>query len=154
MQSEVIKLASAKKLDDVLNAVAKCKGTVQLFDPSMVIGRKHLLGAYLNAQLSFKEHMNIAKSMAMETLLFASMKKQIKDAIPVIGAKSGKRFVVFADSEKSFKSITGMLINVKEFSPTAAESIKAAMHYSIKAKNAKELDVIVLQKMSIARISD
>lgn len=151
---EVIKLASAKNLEDVLKAASKCKGTVQLLEPSMVISRKHLLGAYLNARLSFKEHTNIAKSMAMEMLLFASMRKQIKDAIPVIGAKDPQNFVAFADNTKSFNHIATLLTDIREFKPATTESIKTAKNYSIDARNAKELDTLVLQKMAVARISD
>jgi KEOPS complex subunit Cgi121 len=62
---------------------------VQFFDASLIAGWEHLLFAALNALNAFKSRVNISSSLAMETLLYASAQRQIKEAVRLIGIKSG-----------------------------------------------------------------
>ena len=60
---------------------------VQFFDAGLVATWKHLYFAVLNALLAFKNEWNVSKSVAMETMLYASAQRQIQKAIDFIGVK-------------------------------------------------------------------
>jgi tRNA threonylcarbamoyladenosine modification (KEOPS) complex Cgi121 subunit len=60
---------------------------VQFFDASLVAGLEHLRFAALNALNAFKDKNNISSSLTMETLLYASARRQIKEAVKVMGIK-------------------------------------------------------------------
>ncbi len=60
---------------------------VQFFDASLVAGSEHLRFAALNALNAFKGNINISGSLAMETLLYASAQRQIKEAVKLMGIK-------------------------------------------------------------------
>lgn len=60
---------------------------VQFLDASLVAGWEHLYFAALNALNAFKSKCNISNSLAMETLLYASAQRQIKDAVNLMGIK-------------------------------------------------------------------
>jgi len=60
---------------------------VQFFDASLVAGSEHLHFAALNALNAFKSKTNISSNLAMETLLYASAQRQIKEAVKLIGIK-------------------------------------------------------------------
>ena len=61
--------------------------SVQFFDASLVAGSEHLRFAALNALNAFKGNINISSSLAMETLLYASAQRQIKEAVKLMGIK-------------------------------------------------------------------
>ena len=58
---------------------------VQFFDASLIAGAEHLRFAALNALNAFKSKVNISDSVAMETLLYASSQRQIKEALMHLG---------------------------------------------------------------------
>jgi len=60
---------------------------VQFFDASLIAGWEHLRFAALNALNAFKSERTISSSLAMETLLYASAQRQIKDAVRLLGIK-------------------------------------------------------------------
>jgi tRNA threonylcarbamoyladenosine modification (KEOPS) complex Cgi121 subunit len=60
---------------------------VQFFDAELVASWRHLYFAVLNALLAFKNGRNISKSVAMETMLYASAQRQIRKAIDFMGVK-------------------------------------------------------------------
>jgi len=60
---------------------------VQFFDASFIAGWEHLRFAALNALNAFKAKVNISSSLAMETLLYASAQRQIKEAVRLMGIK-------------------------------------------------------------------
>jgi len=60
---------------------------VQFFNASLVAGGEHLRFAALNALNAFKSKINISSNLAMETLLYASAQRQIKEAVKAIGIK-------------------------------------------------------------------
>ncbi len=123
---------------------------VQFFNPSAVINRVHLVGAYLNAVAAFKEKANIAKSLPIEMLLFVSMTDQIDKAIEIAGAKSKEDFLVFATSRKAFESVSGYVSELGK-SAFGPGKIEIAKRYGI--KNMEDLDLAVLNAMALSRIS-
>jgi KEOPS complex subunit Cgi121 len=62
---------------------------IQFFDAKLVATWQHLYFAVLNALLAFRNRRNISKSVAVETLLYASAQTQISKAIQLIGVKNG-----------------------------------------------------------------
>ena len=61
---------------------------IQFFDAKFVASWEHLYFAVLNALTAFKNKENISKSIAMETLLYASSQRQIRKAMELLGIKS------------------------------------------------------------------
>jgi tRNA threonylcarbamoyladenosine modification (KEOPS) complex Cgi121 subunit len=64
---------------------------LQFFEADLVATEAHLYFAVLNALHAFRVKVNISKSVAMETMLFASAQRQIARAIEHIGIKPGSR---------------------------------------------------------------
>ncbi len=60
---------------------------VQFFNAELVATWQHLYFAVLNALLAFQNERNISKSLAIETILYASAQRQIRKAINFIGVK-------------------------------------------------------------------
>jgi len=83
---------------------------VQFFDAELVATWQHLYFAVLNALLAFKSERNISKSVAMEVMLYASVQRQIRKAIQLVGVKCDSANVAVvvigesADSVKAFLS--------------------------------------------------
>jgi tRNA threonylcarbamoyladenosine modification (KEOPS) complex Cgi121 subunit len=59
----------------------------QFFDANLVATWQHLYFAVLNALTAFKNEHNISRSLAMETILYASAQGQISKATELIGIK-------------------------------------------------------------------
>lgn len=62
-------------------------GEVQLLDARLVCGRDHLVAAAEHAQRAMREGTNVAKSLAVEFVLYASGERQINDAIAKMGIR-------------------------------------------------------------------
>jgi tRNA threonylcarbamoyladenosine modification (KEOPS) complex Cgi121 subunit len=60
---------------------------LQFFDADLIATRDHLQFAVLNALQAFGNGTNISKSLAVETMLFASAQRQIQKAIDRCGIK-------------------------------------------------------------------
>ena len=55
--------------------------------PNLIATQEHLYFAVLNALQAFQNKTNISKSLAMETMLYASAQRQIQKAIQRCGIK-------------------------------------------------------------------
>lgn len=75
---EFFKVIRKEKLADV---------EIQFFDAKSVATWQHLYFAALNALTAFKNKENISKSLAMETMLYASAQHQIRKAMGLLGIK-------------------------------------------------------------------
>jgi tRNA threonylcarbamoyladenosine modification (KEOPS) complex Cgi121 subunit len=62
---------------------------VQVFDAEDIATWEHLYFAVLNALMSFRNKTSISRSLAMETMLYASAQRQIRRAIGSLGVKHG-----------------------------------------------------------------
>lgn len=60
---------------------------LQFFDADLIASPQHLYFAALDALEAFKSKTNISKSLAMETILYASAQRQILKAIECLGIK-------------------------------------------------------------------
>jgi tRNA threonylcarbamoyladenosine modification (KEOPS) complex Cgi121 subunit len=110
----VVVASSKLEVDALLDRIIGVD-CIQIFDERAIACREHLDFAYLNAVKIHERGESRSKSLAMEMLLCAAMTSQIGDAIKMVGAKSGRPFIVFADSEKAYSKISGCLIKPVEF---------------------------------------
>jgi tRNA threonylcarbamoyladenosine modification (KEOPS) complex Cgi121 subunit len=60
---------------------------MQFFDANVIASYRHLYFAVLNALQAFRNKTNISKSLAVETMLYASAQRQIQKAIKRCGIK-------------------------------------------------------------------
>jgi len=88
---------------------------IQFFDAHFVAGWQHIYFAVLNALTAFKNKRNISKSLAMETLLYASAQRQIKKALETLGIKpktTELTLVIIDEKPETLKSALNMIIRV------------------------------------------
>jgi len=90
---------------------------VQFFDATLIAGREHLRFAALNSLNAFKSKLNIASSLAMETLLYASAQHQIKDAIRLLGIKPDSRQVAALVLAETQEKASQILVVVSKILP-------------------------------------
>jgi tRNA threonylcarbamoyladenosine modification (KEOPS) complex Cgi121 subunit len=60
---------------------------IQVFNADLIATWQHLYFAALNALTAFKNRRNLSKSLAMETMLYASAQHQIRKATETLGIK-------------------------------------------------------------------
>lgn len=65
----------------------------QFFNAELIATWQHLYFAALNALTAFKNGDNFSKSLAMETMLYASAQRQIRKATDIIGIKPDSKKV-------------------------------------------------------------
>ena len=106
-------VAAAGFRDVVIQDINSFFGTVrrklgdvhfQFFDARLIAGWEHLYFAALNTLNAFKNKTNISRSVAVETLLYASAQRQIEKAVDLLGIKSeSSRIVVLIVAETKQK---------------------------------------------------
>jgi len=82
--------AKIKDTEEFFKAIREEKPSnaeIQFFDAELVATWQHLYFAVLNALTAFKNEENISKSLAMETMIYASAQRQIRKAMELLGIK-------------------------------------------------------------------
>lgn len=107
------------KITDRDNLISTIQGSVknaclQFFNAASIAGWEHLFFAALNALKAFDSNINISKSLAIETLLFASAQRQIKKAVKLLGINSESSQVVVLVITNTQKKIEEVLETVSE----------------------------------------
>jgi tRNA threonylcarbamoyladenosine modification (KEOPS) complex Cgi121 subunit len=85
---------------------------IQFFDGGHIAGKEHLEIAAINASHALKSGINISRSLAMETLLYASAQRQIDAAIAKIGVSGDSEivgFVAFSETEHDARVLGDMI---------------------------------------------
>jgi tRNA threonylcarbamoyladenosine modification (KEOPS) complex Cgi121 subunit len=104
-----------KDLEEFFKKIQKKKGSnveTQFFDAKYVATWQHLYFAVLNALIAFKNNRNISKSLAMETMLYASTQRQIRKAMQLLGIKSGTSEIavlIIGENSETIKSALSMI---------------------------------------------
>lgn len=147
---EALPKSDIHALIDRVTTVSKGTHVVQLFDPASIANKTHILGAYLNALLAFKNHTNRSKSIGMEMLLFVSLTDQIHLAIEIAGAKPDSKVVVFASGADAFSKMAPMLKSVADFNPGSAH--QGAVLKRLGVKNAGGAYNSIMQAMAVSRL--
>ena len=71
-----------------LAVLARFGGEVQLLDARLVVGRDHLTSAFEHAERAMREGTNVARTLAVEFVLYASGERQINDALAKMGIRA------------------------------------------------------------------
>lgn len=149
----VIKVVSLNTgLENFFSSVRKLerkKDVVQLFDPERIVDKWHLLGAYLNALLSFREHTNISNSVGTEMLLFAAMTRQIGDAIKAVGAKTDERALLFA-TRRGYVKVKKYFGREAEF--RVSEEHRTGVAAGLGVKTDGDIGLELLNRMSFLKL--
>jgi tRNA threonylcarbamoyladenosine modification (KEOPS) complex Cgi121 subunit len=85
---------------------------VQFFDAKSVATWQHLYFALLNALTAFKSSENISKSLAMETMIYASTQRQIRKAMELIGINNDTSeiaLLIVGDDAETLKSVLAII---------------------------------------------
>jgi len=93
---------------DLLMKTLKEKGScvVQVFNADLIAGWEHLFFAAFNALKAFESKRNISKTLSMEILLYASMQRQISNALKLIGVRpdlSRVAVIILSDLESRLR---------------------------------------------------
>jgi tRNA threonylcarbamoyladenosine modification (KEOPS) complex Cgi121 subunit len=83
------------------------KVDIQFFDAELIATQEHLYFAVLSALQAFKNKINLSKSPAMETILYASAQRQIQKAILRTGIKPQTHkmaLVIIGDDPKQIET--------------------------------------------------
>jgi len=106
-----VKIRDVNKFFQAVKDITK-NACVQFFDASLVSGVEHLRFATLNALNAFKDKVNISSSLAMETLLYASAQRQIKEAVRLMGIKPNTNRVavlILTETEEQASTILDII---------------------------------------------
>jgi tRNA threonylcarbamoyladenosine modification (KEOPS) complex Cgi121 subunit len=80
----------------------------QFFDAELIASQEHLYFAVLNALQAFQNKTNISKSLAMETMLYASAQRQIQKAIQRGGIKpetTSMAVIIIGENPKQIETV-------------------------------------------------
>lgn len=114
------------KIQDInsfFSAIRKKAGDahVQFFDAKLIAGWEHLYFAALNALNAFKNKINISKSVAIETLLYASAQRQIEKAVELLGIKpesSQVAVLILTETKQrgasTLKAVSGLMMGERD----------------------------------------
>lgn len=82
-----VRIGDAEEFLKIINKEKPLGVDIQFFDAKLIATWQHLYFAALNALTAFRNKENISKSLAMETLLYASAQRQIRKAMEIMGIK-------------------------------------------------------------------
>jgi tRNA threonylcarbamoyladenosine modification (KEOPS) complex Cgi121 subunit len=149
--------ASKGSIEEILHEIRKIKkkGVVlQIFDSNSIANKTHLMGAYLNTLIAFKNSTNKTKTPAMEMLLFAAMTEQVDDAIRIAGAKRNDDFILFSNNAAALGGLKGLIKQRKEFRPSPAHVKGVMKRLGIKYGKGKSADTAILQRIATVRLDN
>lgn len=102
-------------VEDFLETILEEKPSdvhMQFFDAGFVTTWQHLYFAALNAVAAFESNNNISKSVAMESILYASAQRQIRKAMKLLGIKPDSSNIALLMITKNQKSAQTALSQV------------------------------------------
>ena len=109
-----IKIEDVKSfLDDIRRKTGGV--SVQFFNANLIAGTEHLYFAALNALKAFEGNLNISKSLAVETLLYASAQRQIRKAVELLGIKADSSEVAVLVLAETETKVRETLKDISEF---------------------------------------
>ncbi len=116
---------------------------IQIFNSDSLISPKHLYYASYFAEQAFSLSSNISKSKSMEYLIYASVQRQIKNAIETVGLPfdnenshpNQANIVICADEKKKITSIVSPLMNALNSKMTEDTYPTLAPHRILRLQN-------------------
>ena len=155
----VLKNASSNLgVNELLKSIKRLgskNSVIQVFDNRSILSRSHLVGAYVNTLIAFKNKTNRTKSRDMEMLLFAAFTDQIGKAIETVGIKNTSKFIIFCNDPKLLNRIKKFAKIGSNFDPSFSEMNRAAkiLKLQIIGKDQKQLELKVLERMALSRLA-
>ena len=142
---------------------------VQFFNADLIATWEHLYFAALNALLAHRNRRNISKTIAMETMIYASAQRQIRKAIATLGVKrdsSNVAVIIISDKtdtvQKAFSAIknciaAGVDETVLELTQEKTEKIckaygiteKELASVSTESNNDRGIVGLVIERMAL-----
>ncbi|MDH5807353.1 MAG: KEOPS complex subunit Cgi121 [Candidatus Methanomethylicaceae archaeon] len=133
------------RLRDPNSILKLISNNVQLLNANLIAGYEHILTSLKFAIRSWKKNKNIAKSLVMEVLLYASATRQIKDAINKIGINQNlKECIVLIINDKS---IINELLKYGEEDESLIKITKEKIKKLMEAFNIKELEFSIAKSI-------
>jgi tRNA threonylcarbamoyladenosine modification (KEOPS) complex Cgi121 subunit len=107
---------NAQKAEEFLKTNRKNAQTVefQFFNAQLIATIEHLYFAVLNSLVAFKNKTNISKSLAMESMLYASAQRQIQKAILRLGIKQNSKelaVIIIGENNSEIKAALESISN-------------------------------------------
>ena len=123
----------------------------QLFNADLVATWQHLCFAALNALQAFKSRRNLSKTLATETVLYASAQRQIKKAIEFIGVKTDSKAVAVLLLGADVDSVeAGLLVVTKRLKVEPDENVLALFENKFnKIKSVFDVSEAELEAVSV-----
>ena len=124
MEAQVLGARGSPADPEARLAVARDFRNVQLLDARVVCGRDHLLSAAEHAERAMRERTNVAKSLAVEFVVYASGERQIADALAKMGIRKDTTefaVVVFGGEPAKALEALGLTEDDAVLEPTAAK---------------------------------
>jgi tRNA threonylcarbamoyladenosine modification (KEOPS) complex Cgi121 subunit len=116
-----VKFADAETFLKANRQGPKQNSDTQFFDADLIATHQHLYFSALYALQAFKNKTNIAKTLAMEIMLYASAQRQIQRAIQRLGIKPQTTNMAAIIVSKDPTEIAGLLKSIEACVGSAAE---------------------------------
>ena len=116
---------------------------IQFFDADLVATKEHLYFATINALQAFRAKTNICKSLAMETLLYASTQRQIQKAISKSGIKSETKNIAILLIAQEKQIIESTLNEISTFLGKSPDESLLSMNNDKEKKLMKTFDISI-----------
>jgi tRNA threonylcarbamoyladenosine modification (KEOPS) complex Cgi121 subunit len=123
---------------------------IQFFNADLIATQQHLYFAVLNALQAFKNKTNLSKSLAMETMLYASSQRQIQKAIALVGIKPETSDLALVIIGEKSESVKAMLKEVSACLNAEADDtvLELTPKKSAKIQDAFEINSAMLQAVA------
>ncbi len=155
----MIIIGAKGKLDveEALNKIKEKGVKAQILDADVVCGKEHIEVAYEHAKRAFEEGRNKSKSIEMELMLYASGKRQIKEAIEFIGAKEKGNYVFIffnVDENKARKFVEdlGMKIDDSVIQPSIKKLKKFVSEEELKTIDKDFYFDLIFEKIAMVEL--
>ena len=151
-------IIGAKGKIDVEKALKKLRRfcrDCQIFDASIICGKRHIMGAWRHAKRAFKYGENISNSISMEVLLYVAATRQIDEAIKFAGAKNNGKYAflfIGKSKEEAIKFIKelGLKVDDSILLPSLPKIKKFGItEKELKSVNKSKYADLVLEKMAM-----
>jgi len=138
-----------------INRIGKDTGsTIVLFDAAKIAGKPHIESAVMHAERSFAEGKNIARTLSMEILVYASGQRQCSLA-PRFGLQKGQNqvYVLILDGEtqRAKDEIRKLVCETEEVS-AANETLKKEFDITdeeVEVVGPDRIDELVLERIAM-----
>jgi len=108
----------------IVNGEKSSNEGIQIFDAEGICTWEHLYFAFSNALNAFNDKMNVSRSIAMETMLYAAAKRQISRATEILGVKSGSKEIAIVIFGERVEDLEGSLSRiVRQFNAEMDEAV-------------------------------